>query len=111
MSFKNIDTELLTRQIQENQNMVDFLNNIQGIPAQVAIGQILTVADTGVIDTEFVVPHTLVDSNGDPRVPNGVFVISQNKAGSLYDSGTPNTTTDIYLKFSAANGTLKLWVL
>src|SRR5262249_14994748 len=56
-----------------------------------------TVSDSGVADTEFVVTHNL------NRVPIGFHVVRQSAAGSFYDSGTAWTSTQIFLKCSAAN--------
>ena len=68
-------------------------------------GGIFTVSDTGNADTEFEVAHTI------SRVPNGFIIIYINKAGIVYDSGTPWTSSKIYLKCSQANATLKLLVV
>jgi hypothetical protein len=59
-----------------------------------------TIPDSGLVDTEFAVTHNL------NRIPIGFHVINQNKAGSFYGtptSGTPWTTTQIFLKCNAAN--------
>lgn len=65
----------------------------------------ITNAAGYVADAEIVVPHTL---NG---VPKGYIVINQSVAGSLYDSGTAWTTTNIYLKFDVAGAaTIKIMV-
>ena len=67
-------------------------------------GEIISVTDSGTINTEFTVSHTL------KRVPTGFIVTNINKAGVTYDSGTAWTTTAIYLKCSVANATLKVLV-
>lgn len=57
----------------------------------------VTVADTGVANTEFSFAHGL------KRIPTGYLVIRRNKAGVVYDSGTTWTVSTIYLKCSVAN--------
>lgn len=64
----------------------------------------LDVADTGVINTEFAVAHTL------KRVPVGYIVVGINKAAVVYNSGTAWTVSNIYLKANVANCTVKLIV-
>lgn len=51
-------------------------------------------------DVEFVISHKL------GRVPVGWLILKQDKAGSVYASATPWTTTNIYLKCSVAAVTL-----
>ena len=65
---------------------------------------IATVSDTGSANSEFTVPHTL------KRTPNGYFVISNTKNGTVYDGATSWTSTNIYLKCSAAAATVKLLI-
>jgi hypothetical protein len=65
----------------------------------------VTVGDTGAADTEFAVDHPL------GRVPAGFLVANIDAAGVVYDSGTAWTATVIYLKCSAANAGVTLWVL
>lgn len=62
--------------------------------------QKVAVADSGTINTEFTVAHTL------KRIPEGFLVININKGGVVYSSGTGWTTSAIYLKCSAANAAL-----
>lgn len=61
-------------------------------------------SDSGAADTEFAVTHNL------NRVPIGFHVVRQNKAGSFYDSGTAWTTTQIFLKCSAANAAATFFI-
>lgn len=58
---------------------------------------IVPVADTGTVNTEFAVAHGL------KRIPTGYLVIRRNKAGVVFDSGTTFTIANIYLKCSVAN--------
>jgi len=66
---------------------------------------IVTVADTGAANTEKAVTHSL------KRIPNGFVVISIDKAGYCYDSGTAFTSTTIYIKCSVANAAVKLLII
>ena len=73
---------------------VDFENNIDCV--------IVDVTDTGTADVEFTVDHNL------GRVPS-VYFWNISKSGFVYDSNrTGWTTTQMTLKCSAANATLKL---
>lgn len=54
--------------------------------------------------TLFTVNHTL------GRVPVGFDVKRMDEAGSIYDSGTPWTATQIFLKSSAASATFTLFI-
>jgi len=67
-------------------------------------GEALTVADTGSANAEFSVTHHL------GRTPNGYIITKNDKACSVYDSGTTWTTTAIYLKCDTANIALSLSV-
>lgn len=64
----------------------------------------VSYASNGAPDTEDTVPHTL------GRIPTRFIVTSQDKAGSVYVSGTAFTATNIYLKTSAATVAVKLFV-
>ncbi len=66
--------------------------------------EIVVVADTGTADTEFTVTHTL------KRVPAGYIIVSIDKAGVVYKTGTAWTTAAIYLKCSAANAVVSVLV-
>lgn len=65
-------------------------------------GKIYIVSDTGNADTEFSISHTL------PSTPIGVFTVSSNKAGVVYDSSTANTASTAYYKHPSANATIKI---
>jgi hypothetical protein len=62
------------------------------------------VSDTGVVNTQFSVTHNL------NRIPIGYHVIMQNKAGSFYTSGTAWTDTQIFLKCSVANVSVRFFI-
>jgi len=63
-----------------------------------------TVADTGLANTEFTIAHGL------KRIPSGYLIVNQDKAATVYASGTAWTVTNIYLKASAANVALGIVV-
>lgn len=58
----------------------------------------------GSANTEDAIAHTL------GRIPVGYVVVSQDKAGSVYVSGTAFTSSLIYLKTSATSVAVKLRV-
>lgn len=62
-------------------------------------GNWATVADTGLVDTEFVVNHNL------GRIPVGFHIFAKDQAGDLYRSGTAWTEKQIFLKCSVAHVT------
>lgn len=68
-------------------------------------GQYQVIADTGSANTEFVVAHTL------GSVPVGYLVIKTSNAGVIYDSGTTWTSSNIYIKSSAANSAVTIFLL
>lgn len=56
-------------------------------------------------DTEFSLTHNL------GYVPQGWLTLNQNKAASLYSSGTPWTTTKIFLKCDVSTVAVKVFIL
>ncbi len=68
-------------------------------------GQWKVISDTGTINTEFSLSHSL------GSIPVGYLVTKINKGGVIYDSGTAWTSTNIYLKCSAANATVSIFLL
>jgi len=111
-----IDKRILTRNAQTDfeRNLEQELLRTWGKLAQIVNGglkfsdnfdaEIKTVADSGNINTEFIVAHTL------KRIPSGYIVVKINKAAVVYESGTAWTNTNIYLKASVANCTLTVLV-
>lgn len=59
---------------------------------------------TAAADTEVTVAHTL------KRVPTGYLVYSRDKGGTVYDSGTAFTSSNIYIKCTTATTVLKLLI-
>ena len=58
----------------------------------------IVISDTGSKDVEFSITHTL------NRIPVGRIVVSQDKAGELYDSDRSNwTSTAVKYKFSESD--------
>lgn len=66
--------------------------------------QTVTVADTGVANTEFTVSHNL------KRIPTGFIVTSAVGTGVIYNGASAWTTTAIYLKSTTANNNIKVLV-
>lgn len=96
---KNLEKELLSFSLE----LANILNN--GLKFSDNFdANILDIADTGAANASNTVAHTL------KRVPTGFIVVNNNKAGVVYDGGTAWTTTDIYLKCSVANCTVKVLV-
>jgi hypothetical protein len=60
----------------------------------------VSVANTGVADTEFAVPHNM------KLVPSGYHVIKNGNGGAVYDGTTPWTTTNVYLRCKSANNNI-----
>lgn len=70
------------------------------------LGDFVAISDTGNINTEFAVAHTL------GRIPTGYLVVKKDKACDVYTAtgGTSWTTSAIYLKSSVANCNVLIWV-
>jgi hypothetical protein len=68
------------------------------------LSESVSIADTGIADTEFSVTHHL------GRVPSGFLITMSDKACSCYDSGTAWTSSAIYLKCNAASAAVKVLV-
>ncbi len=66
--------------------------------------QLKTYTTNGVANTEDAVAHTL------KRVPTGFLVVTRDKAGIVYDSGTTWTATNLYLKCSVATVAVKILI-
>lgn len=88
-----------------SQDRIRFGDGTDGQKGENMSGEFQVVADTGAVDTEFSVTHTL------GVTPIGYLVTKINKGGVVYDSGTAWTSTTIYLKCSAANAAVTLFLL
>jgi hypothetical protein len=84
---------------------VRFGDGIDDAPGENVAGEFQVVADTGSADTEFSISHQL------GTVPIGFLVLNIDAGGVVYDSGTAWTDTTIYLKCSAANAAVKLFLI
>ncbi len=67
-------------------------------------GEFISGTTNATPDTEDAFTHTL------GRIPKGFVVVGADKAGSIYDGGTANTTTELNLKGSAASIAFKIYV-
>lgn len=108
-TFKDPADDLQVQRIIEAlQGRVSFLDTSDGISdgrhSQNMDGEFQRISDTGNVDTEFSVTHTL------NRVPKGFLTIKSSKGGVTYDSGTAWTSTIIYLKNSSANNDITIWI-
>lgn len=65
---------------------------------------LVSFTSNGSVDTEDTTAHSL------GKVPTGIIVYSQDKAGSLYNSGTAFTASNIYTKCSVATVAFKVIV-
>lgn len=87
------------------QGRVRFGEGISGHDGENIDGEWQVIPDTGNADTQFVVNHDL------GSIPIGYLVTTINKGGVVYDSGTPWSSNAIYLKCSAANAKVTLFLL
>lgn len=62
----------------------------------------VTVTSHAIADTEFAVSHTL------KRIPTGYDIVSRDKGGVVYDSGTAFTATQIFLKCTTTSTVIKV---
>ena len=84
---------------------VRFGTGTDGARGENIAGEFQVIADTGNINTEFTVTHTV------GAVPIGFLMINSDKGGVVYDSGTAWTSTNIYLKCSAANAAITIFLI
>lgn len=88
-----------------SQGRVRFGDSGDGDRGENISGEWQVISDTGSADTEFSVTHTL------GAVPVGYFVTKTNKGGVVYASTTAWTSSTIYLKCSAANTAITIFLL
>jgi hypothetical protein len=67
---------------------------------------VLGVVTPGTANTQFAVPYSLPDG----RIAIAFDVKRINAAGTVYDSGTPWTASNIFLKCSAVSVTITLFI-
>lgn len=80
-----------------NNNVINMGDNIQG--------QFLTYTTNATPNTEDTIPHNL------GSIPIGYIVVKQNKAGSIYDSGTAWNLNNLYLKSNTASILVTLFLM
>ena len=88
-----------------NKGKIAFGTASDGLHGQNIEGEYQIVSDTGLVDTEFTVAHTL------GVIPTTFLVMDINKGGVVYDSGTAWTSTTAYFKCSVANANVTLFLI
>lgn len=96
---KTLETELLSAWNELSRLLNGGIKFVDNHNAETVV-----VADTGAVNTEFTVAHTL------KRVPVGFLVVKRTGTGVVYESGTAWTTTAIYLKCTTANNAISVLV-
>lgn len=84
---------------------IRFGTGTDGQNGQNIAGQFQVVADTGNVNTEFTVAHTV------GAVPIGFLVLNNDKGSVIYDSGTAWTSTNTYFKASVANCAITIFLI
>ncbi len=102
--LKNVDNDLISLFLF-GQGRVRFGEGTTGTRGENISGEFVTYTSNGSVDTEDTIAHTI------GAVPIGYIVIKQDKAGSLYDSGTSWTDSNVYLKCDVASVTFSLFLL
>ena len=87
------------------QGRIRFGDGTDGTPGENIRGEWQVIADSGTANTEFAVAHTL------GAVPVGYIVTKISNAGVVYLGTTSWTSTNIYLKSSAANSAITIFIL
>jgi hypothetical protein len=64
-------------------------------------------------NTEFAVPHSLTNAQGQPKIPSFYWYIADRAARvyQLPNTGTAWTTTNVYLKCDTASAVLRIFVI
>lgn len=83
---------------------VSFGSGVNGDTSQNINGVWVSGTTPGTPSTPFSVVHTL------GRVPVGFDVKRINAAGSIYDSGTPWTSTEIFIESNVGSATFSLFI-
>lgn len=98
----------LDKLYQVLQGRVSFGTGVDGIDGQNIEGQWQTYTSNAVANTEDTIAHTVGST------PLGYLVISQDKAGTIYQqasTGTAWTSSNIYVKCSVASVTYLLFLI
>jgi hypothetical protein len=101
---KGIDMGVST-QINSNAGANMYTGNVNGAW--------VNVTAPGAPNTQFAVNHSLVDAQGNPKIPSFFFFISD-KSCNLYqlpNTGTAWTTTQVFLKCDVASAVLRIFLL
>lgn len=67
-------------------------------------GKMVAISDTGPANTQVIVNHDL------NRVPRFIDIKYKSVAGDWYDSGAVWTNTQVFLKFTTANMSVRLFI-
>lgn len=86
------------------QGRISFGNSDDGNMGENMRGQFQVVADTGSADSELTIAHDL------GYAPYGFILVKNDKAGVVYESGSAWTIDDVYLKCSAANSNITVFL-
>lgn len=76
-------------------------------------GQWFNVTAPAGANTEFSLMHSLVDGQGNPKIPSFYWFIAD-RACDVYqlpNTGTPWTETEVFLKCSASSAILRIFVI
>lgn len=117
---ENVDTDALdsgnsTQLLGEDEikdgtiNLHDGTINSNDVAGKIN-GQYVIVTTPATANTEFAVAHSLKDKNGNARIPQGYLVVRRSANGVVYDGTTSWTTSNIYLKCSAASVNITLLI-
>jgi len=101
---KNLDADISSL-FTALHGRVRFGSGTDGDRGENISGEFQVFTSNATPDTEDTVAHTI------GAVPVGYIVLKQDKAGSLYDSGTAWTSTNVYLKCSVASVTFTIFLL
>jgi hypothetical protein len=93
---RGVDSDL-TNLFLMSQGRVRFGAPTDGTAGENICGEFQVFTSDGTADNAFSVAHGLSST------PHGYIVLKQNKAGSLYDSGTTWTTSDVNFKCDTAS--------
>lgn len=100
-----VEMETYLNKIALNLIRIRFGSGTDGDRGENMDGEWQVVGDTGAANVEFTVTH------GVGAVPIGFLVMKIDKGGVIYDSGTAWTATSLFLKCSAANAAVSLFVV
>lgn len=106
----NMDSDL-SRIYALSQSGISFGTTSNLKPGENIFGQWLTVSDSGTVNTEFSITHSLSgESIG--IIPGNYFITSISKGGVVYKdpAGTAWSTTKVYFKCTTANTAINIFI-